>query len=431
MYDHVNNMIADVVGDVALVLALASLFGAIARRLGQPRVVGQMVAGIVLGPSVLGRLPGHLTTHLFPKVVIPVLNDFSQIAIVIFIFGVGYELTWGSLGGKRRALMIIPVAALLVPMLMGSGSVLLLRSLYREVGQPHATAAFVLFIGVALSITAFPVLASIVRERGLSRTIPGATATSSAGLMDVAAWLVLAWALLGTKQHSSVRWPWPLVLIVCFAAVLLGVVRPALRWWIRRPGSLMSNQLPVAIVLALGCAWITSVLGLHPFFGGFLAGIAMPSRDGKPDPAVLRAMDEVGSLLLPVFFAVTGLTLDIGTLNGAAWIMLALVCGIASTGKLGPGYVSSRLGGLTRQDSATVAVLLNTRGLTELIALNVGLTAGLIDERLYTVLVLMALIMTMSTVPLLTLIRSPVHPQPAGDPGSGDLDSVPSAAAEP
>jgi Kef-type K+ transport system membrane component KefB len=142
-------------------------------------------------------------------------------------------------------------------------------------------------------------------------------------------------------------------------------------------------------------------------------------------------MDEVGGLLLPVFFAITGLTLNIGTLNGAGFVMLALVCGIASAGKLGPGYVSARLGGLTRQDSATVAVLLNTRGLTELIALNVGLTAGLIGERMYTVLVLMALIMTVATVPLLTLIRSPAHQPPAGDLDTGDLDSVASPAAEP
>ena len=167
--------------------------------------------------------------------------------------------------------------------------------------------------------------------------------------------------------------------------------------------------------MALGSAWVTTRLGLHPIFGGFLAGITMPTREGKPDPDVLQPMEELGSVLLPLFFAVTGLSLNLQTMNGAAFGLLALVCAIAGLGKLGPGYLASRLGGLARRDAVTVAVLVNARGLTELIALSVGLSAGIIGQRLYAVLVLMALIMTAATTPMLSLIRSPGQP-PTGNP---------------
>jgi Kef-type K+ transport system membrane component KefB len=169
----------------------------------------------------------------------------------------------------------------------------------------------------------------------------------------------------------------------------------------------LSNQLPIALALALGSAWITSSLGLHPVFGGFLAGLTFPSTDGVPDADLLRPTEEIGGLLLPLFFVVTGLSVNLGVLNDAAFLLLALVCVIASVGKLVPAYLASRLGGLGRQDSAIVAVLVNTRGLTELIALNVGLTAGLINEQVFSVLVLMTLITTATTAPLLSLLGPP------------------------
>jgi Kef-type K+ transport system membrane component KefB len=178
---------------------------------------------------------------------------------------------------------------------------------------------------------------------------------------------------------------------------------------------MLSNQLPVALALALGSAWVTASLGLHPVFGGFLAGLTMPGADGTPDAEILRPMDEIGGVLLPLFFVVTGLSVNIGALGRTAFVLLAIVCAIASAGKVGPGYVAARVGGLGPRDSAAVAVLVNTRGLTELIALNVGLSAGLIDQRLFSVLVLMALITTIMTSPLLSLIRVPAAALSADD----------------
>lgn len=398
-----DTLIADVIGDVALVLILASLFGALARKCGQPAVVGQILAGILLGPTLLGRLPGHLTGRIFPPAVLPPLTVLAQVAIVLFMFVVGYELDWRALRGRRRAAPLIAAGALLLPMLLGAGSVLADRSGFAALGEAHPSRSLVLFMAVALSITALPVLAAIVRDRGMAGSTAGTTATIAAGIMDVAAWLVLAGILVGSVHKAGRPWPVTIVLISGFAAIMLLGVRPALRWWLGRRRAVLASQLPVALALALGSAWVTASLGLHPVFGGFLAGLTMPSLDGTPDAEVLRPMEEVGRLLLPLFFVVTGLSLNVGALRGSAFVLLGLLCVLASVGKLGSGYLASRAGGLARRDSAAVAVLVNTRGLTELIALNVGLSAGLIDQQLFSVLVLMALIMTALTAPLLTL----------------------------
>jgi len=235
-------------------------------------------------------------------------------------------------------------------------------------------------------------------------------------------------ALVGTVGQQSRPWPVTLLVIGGFAVIMLVAVRPALRWWITRQRSVLSNQLPVAFALALGSAWVTASLGLHPVFGGFLAGLTMPSAEGIPDTEVLRPMEEISGLLLPLFFVVTGLSVNLGRLDGTAFGLLAIICAIAGAGKLGPAYLASRLGGLGARDSATVAVLVNTRGLTELIALNVGLSAGLIGQRLFSVLVLMALIMTAVTAPLLTLLRTPTAPVPVTE---RRVASPPSSASEP
>ncbi len=407
-------LIAEVVGDVALVLVVASVMGAIARRCGQPAVIGQILAGILLGPSVLGRLPGHLTGRLFPHTALPALTVLSQVAVVIFMFAVGYELDRRALRRRHRAVWLVAGCALVVPMSLGAGAALILKPEFAALGEHHMSRSLVLFMGVALSITALPVLAAIARERGIAGTVPGVVAASAAGIMDVTAWVVLAAALVGTSGRTGRPWPVTLALVVCFAAVMLLGVRPALRHWMNGRRFVVSNPLPLALVLALGSAWVTASLGLHPVFGGFLAGLTMPGPDGAPDAEVLRPMEEIGGILLPLFFVVTGLSVNVGALSGDALVLLVILCALAGAGKLGPGFAAARLGGLGRRDAATVAALVNARGLTELIALNVGLSAGLLDQRLFSVLVLMAVITTVVTPPLLALIRSPARPAPGG-----------------
>jgi Kef-type K+ transport system membrane component KefB len=398
-------MAATVIGDIALVLLVSSLLSVLARLCGQPMVIGQILTGVLLGPSLLGRLPGHLTAHLFPRTVLPSLTALAQVAVVIFMFTVGYELDFGAIRGRGRAVPLVATFALAVPMGLGIACVLLYRSGFAAVGEPHDGRSFVLFMGVAMSITAMPVLASIVRERGLAGTTAGAVATAVAGIMDVLAWLVLAAALIGTAQHGRFSWPETLLLTAGFVAAMLLVVRPALTWWTGQSQSLLANPVPIAFALALGSAWVTATLGLQPVFGGFLAGLTLRGRNRVPDADVVLSMERAADLFLPLFFIVTGLSLNIADIHADALILLVLIFLIASAGKLGPAYAASRLSGLPPRQSATVAALVNTRGLTELIALNVGLQAGLINQRLFTVLVLMALLTTLMTGPLLSVIR--------------------------
>jgi K+:H+ antiporter len=399
----IDTVTAYVLGDIALILALSSLLGALARRCGQPTVIGQILTGVVAGPTVLGRLPGHLTSHLFPHQVISYLTVLASVAVVMFMFVVGYEIDFRPVRGRMRAISLIAAMSLIVPMAMGMGSVFAFRGAYLGTGQDNAgDRSFILYMGVVVSITALPVLASIVRERGLAGTVPGVIATSAAGVMDVAAWLALAAAVAGVSHAGR---PWFVTLLIAsgFCAVLLLLARPALAWAQRRSGVLASSGVPMAIVLAMGAAWVTARLGLHPVFGGFLAGLTLRSPDGTPDVDVLRFADGAASMLLPLFFVVAGLSLDLGALKGANVLLLALIILIAALGKLVPAYAGARLGGCGKGHSATIAALLNTRGLTELIALNVGLTAGLIGPSMFTILVAMALVTTIMTAPLLAL----------------------------
>lgn len=408
--------IATVIGDIALVFVIASLLGAAARKCGQPAVIGHILTGVLLGPSILGRLPGHLTGHLFPASALPYLNVLAQVAVAIFMFTVGYEIEFGSIRQHGRAVPLTALGALLLPLSLGIGAVLLLRPEFASIGVGHETRSLVLFMGVATSITALPVLAAVVRDRNLAGTTAGVIATAAAGLMDVLAWLLLAVVLIGTGHSGPFSLPVTVVLIACFVVGMLILVRPALTWWSQRQ-SVLSSSVPVAFALAMASAWVTAKLGLHPIFGAFLAGLTMRGRTRVPDAEMLRAMDQTGSMLIPLFFVVTGLSLNIDALGGDALLLLAVIVAIACVGKLVPGYLVPRASGLAPRDSAAIAALVNTRGLTELIALNVGLADGIIDSRLFTVLVLMALVTTIATGPLLSLIRPARRPAPVAGEG--------------
>ncbi|MGW7820246.1 cation:proton antiporter [Streptomyces puniciscabiei] len=404
MVMNMDAVTADVVGDTALVLGASALFGTLARRIGQPTVVGQIAAGIILGPSVLGRLPGDPTAHLFTARAVPFISVIAQIAVVIFMFGVGYEIDLRSVRGHRRPVALISAGTMLVPLALGSGIALGVQHTGAFAGQHTDGRSFVLFFGVATSITALPVLAAIVRERGIAGTPVGDIATAAAGLMDVSAWLVLAAALMGTKGAAGRPWFDTVLLLAGFVALMVFVVRPALSWWFRRPGTVVSSQVPIALVLAATGAWATAALGLHPIFGAFVAGLVMPKPNGTPDADVLRSTEQTGGLLLPLFFVVTGLTTNLGALSGPDLVLLVVTLVCAIGGKLAAGYAMARLGGLDTRQSAMIGALVNTRGLTELVALNVGFSAGVIGGRLFAVLVLMALITTGMAGPLITAI---------------------------
>jgi Kef-type K+ transport system membrane component KefB len=420
-----DNLAASVIGDVALMLVVSACFGVAARRCRQPAVIGQILAGILLGPSLLGRLPGHFTTRLFSPAAHTSLTALAQIAVVLFMFSVGYHLDLRRLSGQRRAVPLVAAAALLVPLALGSGTALALRPAFASLGDPHISRGFLLYMGVTMSITALPVLAAIVAERGIADTVAAVTAVAAAGIMDAAAWLILAAAVLaGGHQPGRPLWL-TAILTAAFVTVMLTAVRPALRTWLTSRPLSSSGTLLLAAALAFGSAWVTGSLGLHPVFGGFLAGLTMPRLGHTTDQAVLRSLKDIGQLLLPLFFLETGLSMTAGGLTGLALPVLLVICVVASVGKLVPAYAAARAGGLDHEDSAVVAILINTRGLTELIVLNIGLTTGLLSPQLFTVFVLMAVFTTCLTAPLLSLAGKLAGRLPVTTPAAGRRSGTP------
>ncbi|MGW5124757.1 cation:proton antiporter [Streptomyces sp. NPDC004069] len=401
-------MIMHVVGASALILVAAHSAGYVARRLKQPYIVGQLAAGIALGPSLLSSVAPDTSKVLFPQEIGPALTGFAQFALVVFLFEVGYELDLHLLGSRARSAVIVAVASFVVPMAVGSGCALLFQEQLRDLGMPRQLSpATVVFAGVALSITAVPVLTAIVRENGLARTVPGVVAVSAAGLLDVVGWTVLAGVLMHDDDgKQSLGWQWRVVLAASFVALMLVAARPLLRRLLWRTHMEPSLRLALLIGFALGSAWVTHSLGLHVIFGALLAGVVVPRERGSTlDPDLVRPLHEVSSLLLPFFFVTSGQAVAVDGLDGTGWLTLAVVTVLAIATKTGSGTVAARLGGLGRDDARTVGVLMSTRGLTELIALNAGFQAGLLSRPLYSVLVLMALATTLLTQPLLTMVR--------------------------
>ncbi|MFC8868912.1 cation:proton antiporter [Streptomyces sp. NPDC057148] len=400
-------LITHFVGASALVLVAAHAAGWLARRLKQPYIVGQLSAGIALGPSLLGAVAPDAYAMLFPAEIGTALTGFAQFALVVFLFAVGYELDLKILGDRARTSLTVALASFVVPMAVGCGGALLFREQLHGLGMPRdPSPAMVVFAGIALSITAVPVLTAIVRENELSRSVPGVVAVSAAGVLDAVCWTVLAAALMDGGEATALDWPWRVALAVAFVTVMLLAARPVLRRLLWRTRLEPLLRLALLIGFALGSAWVTHSLGLHVIFGALLAGVVVPREEGGTlDPDLLRPLHEVSSLLLPFFFVLSGQSVTLNGMDGTGWVVLLVVTVLAVVTKVGSGTFAARLGGLDRHDARTVGVLLSARGLTELIALDAGLRAGLLSPALYTVLVLMALATTLFTQPLLLLTR--------------------------
>ncbi|PKV84108.1 cation:proton antiporter [Streptomyces sp. TLI_146] len=399
--------ITHLIGATAVILLIANGAGVLARKLGQPSIVGQLIAGIALGPSLLGQLPSSVGKTLFPAEITPMMTGLSQVSLVLFLYFIGYELDLKVLRGRSRVTLSVAVAALVVPMMVGAGAAVLFHGTLEKLGLPHEMSfRSVLFLAVALSITAVPVLIVVVRESGLAGTVPGVVAVSAAGLIDVAGWMVLVATLMGSGGASGLSVPVRIVLLLLAVAVMAWPVRLLLRRVMRRPAVSTQARLAVLIGFAFAAAWVTSALGLHVIFGALLAGVVTPREpDGTLDPDLVRSLDAIGSLFLPFFFVVSGRSVSISSMGGTAIAVLIGVTVLAVVVKVGSGALAARVSGLDGRTSVTIGVLLSTRGLTELIALNAGYQAGLLSESLYTVLVLMAIITTLLTQPLLVLTR--------------------------
>ncbi|MER5579611.1 cation:proton antiporter [Streptomyces massasporeus] len=403
----------------ALILAVGHGAGWLAQRLKQPYIVGQLAAGITLGPSLLGSAAPDAYTLLFPREIGTALTGLAQFALVVFLFAVGYELDLKILGDRARTVVTVALASFVVPMAVGSGCALLFREQLRELDMPGLTIGMVLFAGVALSITAVPVLTAIVRENDLADTVPGILAVSAAGLLDVIGWTVLAGTMLDSDSgEHALGWQGRALVAAGFAVLMLLAARPVLRRLLWRTRMEPSLRLALLIGFACASASVTQFLGLHAICGALLAGTVCPREDdGTLDPDLLRPLHVVGSLLVPYFFVFSGQSVTLNSMNTTGWLTLLVVTALAVITKVGSGTVAARLGGVNRDDSRTVGVLLSARGLTELIALNAGFQAGLVSKPLYTVLVFMALATTLLTQPLLNLVRRLSDHEPTRVPG--------------
>ena len=397
--------------DVAVIIVVARLFGRIARMFRQPAVIGEIVAGIALGPSLLGLLPGHLDTLLFPPDVLPYLKILAQLGLVLFMFIVGLELDVALIRGRQRRAGTISLLSIVVPFALGALLALSLHPLHDVVdGKAVPVLGFVLFLGVAMSITAFPVLARILAERRMNRTTVGVLALSAAAVDDILAWTLLAFVYAVVKGDSPLSVVRIVALSALFVTVMFAVVRPLLARmlaWHERAGRVTPDMLAVVLVGVLLSALITERIGIHEIFGAFLFGAIMPRQDALEfRREVLERLEQISVLLLlPIFFVIAGFQVNLRAFRdpGLLWQLL-LILAVAICGKFGGAFVGARLQRMTFQQSATIAVLMNTRGLTELVILLIGKQVGVLDTAMFTMMVAMALITTVITEPLLRIV---------------------------
>ncbi|MER6290281.1 cation:proton antiporter domain-containing protein [Streptomyces sviceus] len=388
------------------VVILACRAGAaVLRRLRQPPVVGEIAVGILLGPSLLGRLWPQGREYLFPQGVIDHIEVLGQLGLLAFMFFVGLELDLGRLRGNGRAAVVVSQCSILVPLLLGS---LLALAMYGSLA-PHGVSkgAFVLFVAVALSVTAFPVLARILIDDGLYYTRLGSLAMTCAAANDVMAWCLLAIVVAVATGGTSLAFLTTLALLVGYFGVMLRVVRPALARASRLRRFTVGGDNHDGLVLVLLfsglclSALATDAIGVHAIFGAFLFGLVVPRRTVAVERAATRLRSVTEPLLLPLFFVTTGLHTDIGLLasDPQQWLWFSAVLFVAVVGKWGGGGGAARLSGMPWRESLVLGALLNCRGLTELIVLNVGLDLGVISESMFTMLVLVAMITTAVTSP--------------------------------
>jgi Kef-type K+ transport system membrane component KefB len=396
-----------------VIVVAARLAGWAISKIGQPKVHGEILAGIILGPSLLGLIWPEAMHYLFPTEIIGALKVLAQIGLVVFMFLIGLELDLNKLRGHGHKAVVISHASILAPILLGAG---LAVWLYPRFGGGVGRLGFTLFLGAAMAITAFPVLARVLQETGLYRTRLGVLTITCAAVDDVTAWCILAVVVAIVKATGPADAIRTIALSLGFLILMLRVVKPLLN-------RLPSIPLWLAIALALAGAWVTEQIGIHAIFGAFMAGAVMPRRPSVHHDVHEKLEHATLTFLLPVFFVVVGLSTRVDLLNDAyLWGVTLLVIATAIAGKWGGSMVAARVVGEKWQDAAAIGILMNTRGLTELVILSVGLELGVISTTIFTMMVLMALVTTLMATPMLALISPIYHRGMTAKDAEGDMD---------
>ena len=366
-----------------------------------------MFAGILLGPSLVGQLFPSVESRLFPPASLPPLYLISQLGVVLYMFVVGTDVDIDRLRSRARATVFISNAGIVVPFLLGVGLSWFLYEEYAPHGVAHLT--FALFIGIAMSVTAFPVLARMLAERGLNETDIGNTAIGCAAVDDVSAWCLLALALAIGQGHGFAQPIMAVTLTAAVGAVALLVVRPRATslFGFAGTGAVSRATLLRALIFLFVTAWATEAIGVHALFGAFIAGVAVAGAESIRRP-LRQAIEPITStLLLPLFFAYAGLRTEVATLSADAWVACALVLIVAVAGKFGAVSFAARIHGFAWRDAVALGALMNTRGLMELVVLNIGYDLGILSAQMYTMMVIMALTTTCMAGPVLRFLAEP------------------------
>ncbi|AFE09574.1 sodium/hydrogen exchanger [Corallococcus coralloides DSM 2259] len=404
------HMLAHLLIQLIVIIAVSRLIGRGARWLGQPLVIAEVVAGIALGPSLLGWLAPDAMHWLFPAESMPFLKMLAEVGLVLFMFLIGLELDPKLLKGRGHASVAISHSSIIVPFALGAGAGALW--LYKSLSSPDVPfSSFVLFMGVSMSITAFPVLARILTERGLMQSKLGAIAIACAAVDDVTAWCILAFVVSLVRASDLAHAGLTTLFAMLYIAFMLLLVRPFLARLGARVANregLTQNVVAITLVMLLGSAWTTEYIGIHSLFGAFMFGAVIPKEGGLAAALAEKLEDMAVVLLLPVFFAFSGLRTQMGLLSSPeAWLTCGAIIILACLGKFGGSAVAARLTGLRWREAGAIGILMNTRGLMELIVLNLGLDLGVISPTLFTMMVIMALVTTFMTTPFLRLLYSP------------------------
>jgi Kef-type K+ transport system membrane component KefB len=396
---------------LAVIIITARGLAALCVKLNQPPVIGEVIAGLMLGPSLLGRIAPSAAAYVLPPSGAPFLGVLAQVGVVLYMFLVGVELDLSRIRGRVHSTVVISHASIVTPFLLGSALALLLYPRFSNSSVPFTV--FALFSGVAMSVTAFPVLARILTDRGIQGSAMGTTALTCAAVDDVTAWCLLA-IVVSVATHTGGGALLTIGLSVVYVALMVAVVRPLLTRfarWQQTQGELPRGLLAFVCVLLLVSAFITEAIGIHAIFGAFTLGAMIPHDSSLAKALKAKLEDIVLVFFLPAFFAYTGMRTQISLVNGGtAWLWCAVILATASAGKFGGSFVAARLSGLGWRDAASIGVLMNTRGLVELIVLNIGLDLKVISPTLFAMLVLMAVVTTMATTPVLDLLTVPARP---------------------
>jgi len=403
---NVHHPLATLLLQIATIIIVARLFGWVCKAIGQPTVIGEIAAGIFLGPSLLGSFYPEVSALLFPAASLSNLQFLSQVGLILFMFIIGMELDLNVLKTKAQEAIVISHASIILPFALGVGLALYM---YTEFAPANISfLSFSLFIGIALSITAFPVLARIVQERGLSRTRLGMMVITCAATDDITAWCILAAVIAIVKAGEFVSAIYTILLAVGYVIVMLQVVKPLLKrvgdHYAYREG-LTKPVVAVFFLMLLLSAYCTEVIGIHALFGAFMAGVIMPDNQRFRNIFIEKVEDVSLVLLLPLFFVFTGLRTQIGLLNDPhLWMVTGLIIAAAVTGKFIGSAVAARFVKQSWRDSLIIGSLMNTRGLMELVVLNIGYDIGVLSPEIFAMMVIMALATTCMTGPALDLI---------------------------